>query len=45
MDDLLDGFAIPEQQIVEQAEDLLTFDDPGKLDKKPEEPWDPCAGW
>jgi len=38
---LLNDFDIPEQHIVEQAEDLLTFGDNGRIDKTPDEPWNP----
>lgn len=42
-------FDIPEQHIVEQAEESLTFGgesyETGRTDTKPEDPWDPFAGW
>ena len=40
-------FDIPEQNIVEQAEDSLTFggtsSETGKTDSTPDEPWDPLG--
>ena len=44
-DGLFDAFDIPEQHYVEQIEEGLTFGDDGKMDKKPDEPWDPLEGF
>jgi len=44
-DGLMDAFDIPEMQIVEQAEDLLTIGDTANSNQAPEEPWDPLAGF
>jgi hypothetical protein len=46
MDDgIFNAFDIPEMQIVEQAEDLLTIGDTANTSKTPEPAWDPLEGF